>query len=91
MLLFILLGLWAIILGYLVLETMYWRRYATLAVDKPIATERVDWHDGCIAQQTSEFNGVAYFLALYRDDSHGCGLLVDHTYSGFIGNDAGDG
>ena len=55
------------------------------------AAELIYRHDWRITQETTEIYGVAYLHSHYRDDAHGCGLLVHHTNGSLIGYDARNG
>ncbi len=74
----------------LVLETVDRGRDATYTVDECLAAEFVYRHDRSMTQQATEVYIVAYLHAHNRDDTYGCGLLVDHTDSSLVGNDTGN-
>ena len=78
-------------LASLVLETVYRSRHSSRAVYEPVAAEGVDWHDGCISQQSSKLYGVAYGLAYDGYDTNGCSLLIHHSYGALVGYDASNG
>ena len=66
-------------------------RDAASSIHETLGGEGVDGHDGGIAKESAKFYGVANGLADNGNDTHGCGLLVDHANGTLVGNDAGNG
>ena len=62
-----------------------------LAADELLAAERIDRHDGRIAQKAAEFHLIAHAFSDHGDQSDGRCLLVDHADGHLIGDDSGDG
>ena len=67
---------------------MNWCGNAAASLDENVARELVDWHDRCKTQQTAKLDRIAHLFTYDWDDTHRSSLLVDHTDSCFVGNNA---
>ena len=69
---------------------MYRSRNTSAAVYKCLTTEAVDRHNRRISQQASELDRISDMLSFYRNNTYRRSLLVHHSDSRFVRNDAGN-
>ena len=75
---------------FLVLKTVDRSRDASSTADELLAAELIDWHNGSVAEQTAIVDPLADTLADDGQDADSGCLLINHTYSGLVGDNARD-